>query len=51
LPAASQRHAASAAEIAVGAGGHPGGEGMEIDERRSAAELFQEGFLPVLLGG
>jgi hypothetical protein len=22
---------------------------MEIDERRAAAELFQEGFLPVLL--
>ena len=31
-----------AAQIAVGAGGHPGGEGMEIDARRSAAELFQK---------
>jgi hypothetical protein len=40
-----------AAQIAVGSVGHPGRVGMEIDERRSAAELFQESFLPVLLGG
>src|ERR1700686_1603932 len=36
-------------EVAVGSGGHPGGVGMEIDERRAATELFHENVLPALL--